>query len=793
MKKVVTLILFLSAIQLIGQPLNLKLLSHVDFPEGCNDIWGYVDDNGTEYAILGTRDSTVIFSLEDPSAPIRRFAVVGANSVWRDFKSFGNFVYGVADQGNDGLLIVDMSGAPEQIASKYWNPTLDFFGAREQIEACHNLYIDEKGYCYLAGCRPGVGGILIFDIFTDPENPKFISAANTNYAHDVVVKNDVMVTSEIYAGQFTIFDVKDKNNLISLSSTRTTSSFTHNAWMSDDLSIVYTTDERANSNLDAYDITDLENPVRLGIFYPNETRGNNVVPHNTHFIDGYNVVSWYTDGLIIVDSKYPDNMVMVGRYDTWLRRHGGTNGCWGAYPYLPSGIVLASDIATGMYIFEPTYARAAYVEGKVTDSLSTEPVIGVDVTLMSPIASNKKTNVFGVYKAGYHEAGQYTIRFSHQDYFSKEIMVDMENDKITVGDVQLVRKPSAQTTVIVVNERGIPVENAGVFIQSDSRNVEGQTDANGVFAYNTIISQEDHTIYVGKWGYHQNLKYIGNISSAMSHTLEIAKGYKDDFLLDLGWTIESDAIAGIWTRDEPVAVSFNGGPSVTPEEDLVNDLGDYCYITGNSSDQGGVDDVDNGYTRIISPAINLSNAGKPVLRFSAWFFNDLGQGTPNDEISVQLSDGLTTTEILSIGESKDEWVDYEINLNDFLGKKKDNLKIIVEVSDQGEQHIVYAAFDGFEIEDENPLSTSNTESSGFSLMARPNTFDNTTEVLWSVKAASGNLILEVLNSQGQQVTSNTLRGDRGKLIIGEAFEPGLYFLRLRSASSESAVIRLIKI
>lgn len=43
-----------------SQPnLNLELLANVQVGEAGNDIWGYVDDNGTEYAIMGDRKSVV--------------------------------------------------------------------------------------------------------------------------------------------------------------------------------------------------------------------------------------------------------------------------------------------------------------------------------------------------------------------------------------------------------------------------------------------------------------------------------------------------------------------------------------------------------------------------------------------------------------------------------------------------------------------------------------------------------------------------------------------------------------
>ncbi|MEZ4982763.1 MAG: hypothetical protein R2769_14490 [Saprospiraceae bacterium] len=43
----------------------------------------------------------------------------------------------------------------------------------------------------------------------------------------------------------------------------------------------------------------------------------------------------------------------------------GFNGAWGAYPFLPSQTVLISDINSGLYVLQPNYVRACWLEGTV--------------------------------------------------------------------------------------------------------------------------------------------------------------------------------------------------------------------------------------------------------------------------------------------------------------------------------------------------------------------------------------------------------------------------------------------
>ena len=44
----------------------------------------------------------------------------------------------------------------------------------------------------------------------------------------------------------------------------------------------------------------------------------------------------------------------------------------GEYILLPSGTIVASDIDNGLYVLSPTYIRACYLEGTITDLNSQE-------------------------------------------------------------------------------------------------------------------------------------------------------------------------------------------------------------------------------------------------------------------------------------------------------------------------------------------------------------------------------------------------------------------------------------
>ena len=62
-------------------------------------------------------------------------------------------------------------------------------------------------------------------------------------------------------------------------------------------------------------------------------------------------MSYYVDGTRVLDITDPENPVEVGYFDTsdWT---GLYDGNWGTYAYLPSGYIISSDRANGLFIFE---------------------------------------------------------------------------------------------------------------------------------------------------------------------------------------------------------------------------------------------------------------------------------------------------------------------------------------------------------------------------------------------------------------------------------------------------------
>ena len=126
--RLITLFFLFISFSISAQDKNMTLVANVPLAAGevGNDIWGFVDNAGVEYAVMGTTLNTKIYSLADVTNPLELAVIPGSNSTWRDMKQNGDYIYVTTDRGTDGLLIIDMSLAPTTIDFVFWQPHMVF-------------------------------------------------------------------------------------------------------------------------------------------------------------------------------------------------------------------------------------------------------------------------------------------------------------------------------------------------------------------------------------------------------------------------------------------------------------------------------------------------------------------------------------------------------------------------------------------------------------------------------------------------------------------------------------------
>ncbi len=466
--------------QVLLAQVNIDLAGQLSYNEDLNDIWGYNDNAGNEYALVGTIEGTSIVDVTDPGDPQELFFVNGPNSTWRDLKTYNNYAY-VVTEGGGGLQIIDLTGLPDSITSTSYAGS-----GRDTLGTAHNIFIDQQGYAYVVGheppevdtnkVEPVTNGSVILDLNQDPLEPPVVGVYNQNYVHDLYVRNDTMWTGDIFKGEFGVVDVTDKSNPQFITSKTTPNRFTHNTWLSNNGDVLYTTDEKPGSFIVSYDVSELSNISELDRYQANP--GSNSIPHNVYVKNQYLVASYYKDGLRIIDANRPENLVETGYFDTSPLTGEGYSGCWGAYPYFPSGNIVASDIQEGLFVFKPQFKRACYLEGNIVGSNGL-PLDDVNVEIMGT-SRETQTDVGGEFTSGIEKSDPPT-GVAYQTEQSPELIAFNQKRQGGIGVYyQLPDNPNLNASLMIANIYGqvlhksslkqrenkvrIPVSSSGLYI-----------------------------------------------------------------------------------------------------------------------------------------------------------------------------------------------------------------------------------------------------------------------------------------------------------------------------------------
>jgi choice-of-anchor B domain-containing protein len=367
--------LMVAAVTAWAQPsndsLNLQRVGHYPVSQWgplaaspfCNDVWGYYDSaTAKEFALVGNRNGTLVADVTNPAAVTNSLWVPGANSIWRDIKTWSHYAYAVHDvpagnSASNGLLIINLDSMTHKFVRL---PVPMPGGATDTLRRAHNLWIDEEGKLYAFGSNVGVGGAVIVDVTADPWNPSVLGVYNTYYLHDGFARHDTLYGAALWE-DIQVVGVALPSQPVTFASFDSPDHFAHNCWLSDDGNTLYTTDEVANGFVAAYNVNDLSNVDEL--FRHKVQPGTGLIPHNAHVDGNHLVTSYYTFGCHVLDVEFPELPVLVAYYDTSPQFSGtGYNGAWGAYPYLPSGNILVSDIETGLWVLNPEYPSVSRAE-----------------------------------------------------------------------------------------------------------------------------------------------------------------------------------------------------------------------------------------------------------------------------------------------------------------------------------------------------------------------------------------------------------------------------------------------
>lgn len=317
-----------------------------------NEIWGYAKD-GNEYAIIGTTAGTHIFDVTVPESSTEvefiEGALVGPQVIHRDYHDYDDYLYIVCDEGQSTLQIADLSFLPDSAPVVY--------DSNELFPRSHNIFIDS------ASARMYVcGGTMLFAVYSleDPENPTLLVDcpndvpfwSSVGYVHDVFVRGDTAYLNAEWRGVFVV-DFSDLNDITMIGSLDTydQQGYNHSGWLMPNQPYYAFADETHGTDLKIVDVSDMSDLVVTDTISSDINR--NSIVHNLIYTEEYLFVSHYFDGLYVYECSNPAKPTLAAYYDTSTETHQNQvyRGCWGVYPFLPSGNILASDMQTGLWIF----------------------------------------------------------------------------------------------------------------------------------------------------------------------------------------------------------------------------------------------------------------------------------------------------------------------------------------------------------------------------------------------------------------------------------------------------------
>ncbi len=310
-----------------------------NYSGGLANLWGY-SQNGREYALIVRRiigvDTFKVVDITEPSQPLLVSAFPGLGRAMQEVETYKHFAFVCENSGGAPIQIFDLSFLPDSLKK-----VADYIPSSGS--GCHTIHI-QGDYCY---CNEG--DLLILDI-RNPATPVELATIITpGYAHDSYVWKDTLFIGDMSNG-ILIYDIQDKTNPKLLKHFSYSNSVTHTVWTTEDGKNLLTCDEDIGGHLKIWDIEKLDSIKLVSEYKTNSS----AIIHNVYVEGDLAYIAYYSDGLRILDITDPAHPEEAGYFDTSPYDVADYEGAWGAYPYLPSGNILVSDISTGLWILRIT-------------------------------------------------------------------------------------------------------------------------------------------------------------------------------------------------------------------------------------------------------------------------------------------------------------------------------------------------------------------------------------------------------------------------------------------------------
>jgi choice-of-anchor B domain-containing protein len=676
-------------------------------PVNYSACWSYIHSNGAEYAVLGVCGGppiggTAIYNVTNPAVPYLVGFIQGPSSIWREFKSYRDWIYVVTEGGgpDQGVQIIRMTNPESPVLAATY--TTGFVTS-------HTVSVDTtRGILICNGTRDGNGlatGMRILalndvGLGATPENPVeiawwpggLIPVSSTNYVHDSVPVGNRLYAASINAGIERVLDFANPAAPSEMVEWTYPGAFSHNSWPDASGNWLYITDEIKGEPLKIFDISNMLSPVLANTI----TSNPQAIIHNAHVRGNELYLSNYTEGIRALDLSDPAHPAEFASADSYFGPSGGYSGVWEVCPNFPSGTVIASDRNSGLYVYGVSHDYGI-IRARVVNAADNMPLAGADVHLTTQ-GDSLVTPADGIVQFA-PSPGPHTMQaslFGWTTASATRTVTAGSRDTVTLALSALPVVNFAGTVRSAVN--GAPLDGSEVSLAYTP--IHEHTGPDGAFAID--VPEGTYRLQVRRAGFVpiDVDRHIGPGFPGQDFSLTPAAFY-DDLEATSGWTIAAagdNANTGIWTLASPLGSGQRppgeapqeisagvtgagaapggassagavaavpgagrprrspmtspldaqheepapGNPNMAPYMDHTPGLGVSCFVTGQGSDSTNIDqaDVDNGRTSLTTPTLNASGMNDPVIGYWRWFASYFPQGTTSGSNGPEPNDWL---------------------------------------------------------------------------------------------------------------------------------------------------------
>jgi len=785
--------------------------------------WSYIHPDGREYAVLGVASGTAIYNVTNPASPYRVGFIPGPPSIWRECKSYRTWIYVVTEGTGigQGLQIIRMTD-PE-------HPVLANTFATGFVSS-HTVAVDTtRALLYCNGTRNAGGyadGMQVLSL-AQPEQPQWLAtwpavAAPVPadvYVHDCVPVGNRLYAASIYSGIERVLDVTNPAAPAEISEwTYPGHYYTHNSWPDSTGNDVYVTDEHNGQPLRVFDISNLSAPVLVNATI---TSNPKAIIHNVHVKGSELYASNYTEGIRVYDLSDPGHPSEFGWADSYPGPSGGYGGVWEVCPFFPSGIVIASDMQTGLYVYRPQ-RNYGLLRVRVVDP-DGAAMPGVMVTLTTQ-GDSLATASDGIVQFAPSPGTHFVVAHLFGDYDASAMRTVSVGSRDSVTLTLSPRPIQMLHGTVHDKVTGLPIADAEVDLLSSPYFT--RSDTAGSFHLHTVPGNL-YRLDVRRAGYAPVSKVIDLSTTSVYEDVTLAPAARYDALeTNSGWTVgdagDDATPEGVWTRVvphgtgphtpgtrafpalPPMRLEHQEPPATDPGNaapyvDHTPGPGTMCFVTGQGSDTTNSDeaDVDYGHTTLTSPVFDISGMKDPTVGYWRWFYSwspGTGQPDPDDYLLVYVrgDHDPAWVPVETVRGAPNTWTEHDVNLKNVIVSSP-HVQLRFVAADIGDPTIVEAAVDDIVAFDGVPGTVTTPPPTSTTLQfASPQPNPSTANVRLELELpVEGDAHVELLDLNGRLVRW-LWRGPAGagKLVLdwdgtdagGRPVPAGVYYARARTAA-----------